>query len=415
MRLRAVKAAMPYRRFSGIWGCSRQSCGGSFGLMFSLDRSKNDTSVTLDLMRAVAAQMVCVGHALFFSFEWRPAQLPYMQNVGVLLFFVLSGFWITSTLIERSKDPAYGFWRFFVDRFARIYSGLGPALVLIVLIDGAMIYLKGAHDIARYDNWQTLVANLFMLEGYRGAFDNLQALQWSTFGSAAPLWTLAIEWHIYMFVGALFFMVARPRSIPYLIPVVLVFGQSPIHYLFGALQPDGLVGQGLFALWLGGACVFLAARTIKVPFPLAVILMLISAACYVSFTSAHHEYNFRSYAILLIFVVAVVMASQANRLITSARLIAAITFFAGYSFTLYLVHHTILTAVSLLWPDSGWAGFICSILLSNILAAGIAMGTEMKHKSLARFLLKARLRGSPDLTVPSEMPEAERSRQAIPS
>ena len=92
--------------------------------MFVLHKSKNDTSVTLDLLRAVAAQMVCVGHGIsFFMPAWRPSELPLMQNVGVLIFFVLSGTLITFTLIERSKDPSYGFGTFFLERFARIYSG----------------------------------------------------------------------------------------------------------------------------------------------------------------------------------------------------------------------------------------------------------------------------------------------------
>ena len=87
--------------------------------MFSLDRSKNDNSAMLDLLRAVAAQMVCVGHATaFFVPQWRPTRLPYTQNVGVLLFFLISGFLITYSLVTRSKDPGYDFRRFFIERFA---------------------------------------------------------------------------------------------------------------------------------------------------------------------------------------------------------------------------------------------------------------------------------------------------------
>lgn len=109
--------------------------------MFVLHKSKNDTSVTLDLLRAVAAQMVCVGHGIsFFMPAWRPSELPLMQNVGVLIFFVLSGTLITFTLIERSKDPSYGFGTFFLERFARIYSGLIPALLFVVVLDGIVIY-----------------------------------------------------------------------------------------------------------------------------------------------------------------------------------------------------------------------------------------------------------------------------------
>jgi peptidoglycan/LPS O-acetylase OafA/YrhL len=54
----------------------------------------------------------------------------------VLIFFLLSGILISFTLIERSKQPSYGFGTFLLERFARIYSGLVPALMLIVVVDG---------------------------------------------------------------------------------------------------------------------------------------------------------------------------------------------------------------------------------------------------------------------------------------
>jgi peptidoglycan/LPS O-acetylase OafA/YrhL len=134
---------------------------------FSLDRTKNDTSATLDLMRAVAAQMVCVGHAIsFFVPPWRSPAMPLIQNIGVLLFFILSGFLITYTLIERSKNPAYGFWQFFIERFARIYSGLIPALIFVAAVDAITVHFTGELTIARSYNLKTFGANLLMLEGY---------------------------------------------------------------------------------------------------------------------------------------------------------------------------------------------------------------------------------------------------------
>jgi len=209
--------------------------------MFNLDRSKNDTSVTLDLLRAVAAQMVCVGHGIaFFMPPWRPAELPLMQNVGVLIFFVLSGLLISFTLIERSKNPSYGFGNFVLERFARIYSGLLPALVFVVVVDGVVIYAFDDKTFASGYTAQTFVANLFMLEAYRGVPSTY--LQWSAFGSASPLWTLAIEWHIYIFVAAVFFMWARPRQRLMMIGVAIIFCQVPLHYLGGAYQPDGVSG-----------------------------------------------------------------------------------------------------------------------------------------------------------------------------
>jgi peptidoglycan/LPS O-acetylase OafA/YrhL len=117
--------------------------------MINLDPKENDTSLTLDLLRAVAAQMVCVGHAIiFFVSGSRPQWLPVMQNIGVLIFFLISGFVIAAALSRRSGEPDYGFLRFFVDRFARIYSGLLPALVLILAVDRLTLALTGESSIA---------------------------------------------------------------------------------------------------------------------------------------------------------------------------------------------------------------------------------------------------------------------------
>jgi peptidoglycan/LPS O-acetylase OafA/YrhL len=107
--------------------------------MLSLDPKENDTSLMLDLLRAGAAQMVCVGHAVRFFAGGFNQPWPLPHNTGVVLFFILSGFLITYTLIERSKDPSYGFGTFLIERTARIYSGLIPALLLVIIVDGIVL------------------------------------------------------------------------------------------------------------------------------------------------------------------------------------------------------------------------------------------------------------------------------------
>jgi peptidoglycan/LPS O-acetylase OafA/YrhL len=354
--------------------------------MFSLDRSKNDTSVTLDLLRAVAAQMVCVGHAINFFLGGWPATLPYMQNIGVLLFFIISGFLITHTLIERSRKPEYGFPQFFIDRLARIYSGLIPALILIVIVDGITIHLTGDETIARSYNFKTLIANLFMLESYRGIYQSL--LRWSTFGSASPLWTLAIEWHIYMFAGALFFMARRPRSILFLIPVALFFGQTALHFLFGVFQPDG-VGRGLFSLWLGGAAVYLLSRAIRLPWPAAIAAAIATPIAFVIVTPARAEYGMLGYPLLIAAVLGLVSLTQGTHVIRDRGPQKAISFFADYSFTLYLVHHTVMYAMWTIWPDHrGVLMFSVAVLASNLIAVGLAEIGEKHYRRIA-ILLRA--------------------------
>jgi peptidoglycan/LPS O-acetylase OafA/YrhL len=352
--------------------------------MFSLNRSENDTSVALDLLRALAAEMVCVGHAIsFFVPQWRSVRLAYMQNVGVLLFFLISGFLITYTLVARSQNPGYDFRQFLIERFARIYSGLIPALVIIAAIDAITIYLTGDPVISRYFTFKTLVANIFMLEGYRGILPTL--LQWSAFGSASPLWTLGIEWHIYLFVASLFFMAVRPKSIPILIPVALFFGQTPVYFLFGSYQPDG-VGRGLFTLWLCGALVYPAMRFRVTGFFPAVALGVGGAAGFILLAPAGGEYDFRLYPFLMAAFFGLVAATQSTHLFKSPKVKSSISFFADYSFSLYLVHHTIMYAIWTISPSRGVWVFAIAILISNLVAIGLAGIGEKHHRKFARAL-----------------------------
>src|SRR6185437_10745947 len=361
--------------------------------------SKNDTSVMLDLLRATAAQMVCVGHALsFFASNLRPTSLPYMQNVGVLLFFLISGFLITYTLVERSKAPNYSFGHFFIERFARIYSGLIPALVLIAIIDGAVVALTGDPTVLRFYTFKTMVANIFMLEGYQGVFPDI--FQWSAFGSASPLWTLGIEWQIYLFVGALFFMARNLRSAPFLIPIAVFFGQTPIHFLFGAFQVDG-VGKGLFALWLGGSLIYLALRSSTPNFTLGMIVGIGGIAGFVMTAHPGAEYNFKLYPFLAAVFFGLVAATQSTHLLASSKIERPIRFFADYSFSLYLVHHTIMYAFWTISSVRGMGAFAGSVIVSNIVAIVLANIGEKNHRKMAKSLTARMLSHDRDPVVAS--------------
>jgi peptidoglycan/LPS O-acetylase OafA/YrhL len=333
--------------------------------------------------------MVCVGHGIsLFISTLRGGTFPLPQNVGVLIFFVLSGFVITHTLLERSKDPNYGFGQFFIDRFARIYSGLIPCLIFVAGLDYLTVHLVGPGTIFNSRSPSIFLANILMMESYHGFFDFIYNLEWPIFGSAQPLWTLAVEWHIYIFVGALFFICVRPSSALILLPIAVMCSTVPAHYLFGALQPDG-VGLCLFLFWLGGAYTYAAAcKFRRLPPLFGFALAGISALIYLFYVKAFQEYRPETCPLLLIFIFGIATATQASKVIKSPALIRAIRFFAGYSFSLYLIHHTIMYSAFLLWPDGGWIVFLPMVILANVIAALLAIPTEMKHKRLAELLTR---------------------------
>lgn len=66
-----------------------------------------------------------------------------------------------------------------------------------------------------------------------------------------------------------------------------------------------------------------------------------------------------------------------------------IRFAADYSFTLYLVHYSVLFILAPLGKTVGpYVGFTVAVILSNGIVATLALVTEMHHRQLTSYLLR---------------------------
>src|SRR5262249_52290943 len=91
---------------------------------------------------------------------------------------------------------------------------------------------------------------------------------------------------------------------------------------------------------------------------------------------------------------AYVMLAMRMRRLPSERLAGAIRWAASYSLTLYLLHYTLIYAITRVVPDGGWVLALASIALSNVVSAVVARPTEMRHRKLASWLKRAIVRTS---------------------
>lgn len=221
------------------------------------------SSFALDVLRVVTAQAVVVGHA--FSFfrvlpRLQPPHVPAMQEVGVVIFFVLSGFLIVHTTWTRKSNAgakSYGFRTFFIDRFARIYAGYVPALLFILLADSVSLRIapeayahQGALDA------KTALGNVLMLENFpvldilHHRVATIPAID--RLGSGRPLWTLAVEWWIYMLFGWLVLARRQDRPSRYWL-ILALFSIVPAWNAVTGL------GDGIALAWVYGAvgCAFM--------------------------------------------------------------------------------------------------------------------------------------------------------------
>jgi peptidoglycan/LPS O-acetylase OafA/YrhL len=351
---------------------------------FSLDANANDTSILLDFLRWTAAQAVCVGHALnFFGVgdALRPPEMPYMQNIGVLIFFVLSGFLIAHALVRVSikERPLVNF---VIDRFSRIYSAFIPSLILIALIDLSLVYLN-YHGQPAYVTLKIFLGNVLMLQ-------NLE-IPWfgalPSFGSAGQLWTLSVEWHIYIFVGGLFFFLQNKSRWLGLIFIVL-FSYVPLSF-FGESRLDE-TGYGLSYLWLLGFASYFLIRSDFVK-KFNVLFLVFLLICLVYFWGNRlvpgKEYNISQYPILAaIFTLSVLVTQSTKAFVDKFIVLNLVRKLADYSFTLYLVHYSILYAIYKIYGGGSLAVALISILICNIVAYFLAIHTELKYRLVGAYI-----------------------------
>ena len=156
---------------------------------------------SLDGVRAIAILMVLAGHALNERVDLAPAILG---NFGVTLFFVLSGYLITRSMLH--DESRYGKLRirnFYFRRVLRIF----PAFYVFLAVIGI---LSAAGALPKFPAITWVASAAF--------FRNMAGGGWDTI----HLWSLSLEEQFYLFWPAVFILV-RPRRLSFIAAAVVIF------------------------------------------------------------------------------------------------------------------------------------------------------------------------------------------------
>jgi peptidoglycan/LPS O-acetylase OafA/YrhL len=148
----------------------------------------------IDGLRAVAVLAVCVFH---LKHEWLPGGF-----VGVDVFFVISGYLITSILLRDYERRRFSLGKFYQRRIARLFPAFFT-VALVTLIGASYIYLTQdlASCGANLTSATLSVANLKYM--WQGNYFSISP-------DAQPFlhyWSLSVEEQFYMFFPALFYLV----------------------------------------------------------------------------------------------------------------------------------------------------------------------------------------------------------------
>ena len=321
---------------------------------------------SLDGIRAIAVILV------FFAHSGLEKIIP--GGLGVTIFFVLSGYLITTLMrVEHTRSGAISYRGFYLRRLVRLM----PPLLIVVAVAGVLAALS-------------VIDGNFTLGGLLSAlfyFGNYYVISHDFDGMPAGLgviWSLSIEEHYYVFyppLAALLLRVGRVGLSATLLSILcavvlawrywLVFNGGSEAYLIMVTytRVDAILVGCIMALvrnpWLDPR-----------PAPKALNDWALAGLCVAVLIGTlvfrddvfrlTARYTLQSLAIAPLIYLAVARAEQLPFRWLSAK---PVVYIGTISYTIYLSHHLILLGLAKHWPQLNWIGVT---LLGAVLTLAVA-------------------------------------------
>ncbi len=194
-----------------------------------LRQSPNVYRPSVDGLRAVAVIAVIINHL-------NPDWIPY-GYLGVDVFFVISGFVVTLSLLHK---PQTNFKEFILGFYSRRVRRLYPALIVVVCIS-SLLALCVMHP-GSQERLISLKTGMFSLAGLSNLFLLTQRTDY--FGISAQMnlflhtWSLGVEEQFYIIFPLLWFLLRRSQLAFVLIISLLGVRQKPTNHRQRQLPPD---------------------------------------------------------------------------------------------------------------------------------------------------------------------------------
>lgn len=333
-------------------------------------------SILLDLIRYFLSAVVVIGHGFGFFLGYFdgffPRVFPHPQSIAVVCFFYLSGFLVVGSQIRQSDRAEGSLGKYLFDRTTRVYITLIPSLIFIVAVDLSLQKLSAVNVdlVTNYASLKIFIDNLFLIPSM-------------PYGTMRPIWSLMYEWWIYLLFGGLYYL--KSNKAPALL-LILVGSYYTLN-----VNASGEAGH-IWIIWaLGGVCAYLQQKISWKDLNRhaldALALLLLIAAGWLYFISKS-AYNLPAGIFLAFFLfIFTNKVSRFLRLLLPLRVVAKNM--AGFSFTLFLTHYTVLTYTKELLKLDGWVGLIIGFLISSLVAFLIALFTEYKLQKVKNLISKA--------------------------
>lgn len=315
-------------------------------------------NLSFDVVRGGAIFLVVANHLSALMFKNVPVSessfiqilFSYLTGFGhlaVIIFLVLSGFLIHKNNMNKLFDSISVFKSFILKRYLRLSIVLLPALLITICLDYTG-YNYGSENIyvAAYDyngmighnfhnslNIYSFLATVFYLNDLIPVY---------SFGSNTPLWYLSVQFWCYVLYGLIKFINGnRKKNLFLSILLGVIFGLIVYFIMWGKLVYTFCFLIGCVVARLSENKQLNRRPLFTSPFFLSLIIVL----CFVfrvvdsKWSGSITDIVFSLISGCLILLLAI---RKSDGLEANPCLRKVISFFSGFSFTLYCVHFPIV-------------------------------------------------------------------------
>ena len=336
--------------------------------MFSLkanlqQHAYNHYRPDIDGLRAIAVLSVVIFHAF----------PEYLGGgfIGVDVFFVISGFLITSLILREQKEQRFSLKHFYAKRIRRIFPALSLVLGFGLVAGWICLNFMEYKQLTKHTGSSAIFITNFMLLREAGYFDNAADTK-----PMLHLWSLAIEEQFYLaWPLVLMFFKRLPR---WLLPVLVVlllssFAHSLSLVFKGTLDLDFYSPLSRsWELFLGASLAFGMSRQLAVSTPsrnmagYVGLILVVMSACFLDKSMPFPGYWALPPTLGAALILFAGMQSNLNRVLLASRPLVSIGLI---SYPLYLWHWPLLSFARILESQTPGLGLRLFLVLSSFVFA----------------------------------------------
>lgn len=315
----------------------------------------------IDFLRGISIILVTIYHLKIEIFNIKLLPGGYL---GVDIFFVISGYLITSILYINLKRNKFTLKQFFIRRFTRIF----PVYIFVIVITSVLAFFllvpNQLYDLAKSSIYSLIfVSNIFFWRSLNNYY-NPDAI----FDPLLHTWSLGIEIQFYLFFSILFIFLFKftnkLKFSLFLIGIISLILSISLSYIEPQINFFGFQSR----LWefLLGSFVFFYKDNFKINLSkflkYSIYFLIIIFAILFNENTKHPSFL----TLFLLILVSIIIIDKSNYKLNFFDKI--LLFFGLISYSLYLWHYPILSLSERIFFNQTYEIKIFLILVSILLS-----------------------------------------------